>query len=72
MKAKELKKKKDTELTQLLAKKQEDLRELRFNVSGGGTNKTSAFGSLRKDIARIKTEINERRRKVVSSDEKTV
>jgi len=62
MTTEEIKKKKDAELIELLTKKQEDLRELRFGVSGGGTNRTSAFSSLRKDIARIKTEINARER----------
>lgn len=72
MKTQELKKKKDSELVQLLAKKREDLRELRFNVSGGGTNKTNVFGDLRKDIARIETEMNERQRQSPVRDQKDV
>jgi|AntRauTorckE6833_2_1112554.scaffolds.fasta_scaffold27286_3 ribosomal protein L29 len=62
MKTKELQKKKDQDLLKLLRDKQESLREFRFGVSGGGSDNTSQAQTLRKDIARIFTELNERSR----------
>lgn len=62
MKTKELQKKKDQDLFKLLKDKQENLREFRFGVSGGGSNNTSQARNLRKEIARILTELNSRSR----------
>jgi len=59
MKTAELKKKKIAELVKLVREKHEELREFRFGV-GGSTNTTSKAASLRKDIARIKTELTAR------------
>jgi ribosomal protein L29 len=60
MKTKELQKKKDGELFKLLKDKQESLREFRFGVAGSASNNTSQAQALRKDIARILTELNTR------------
>ncbi|MEX0909722.1 MAG: 50S ribosomal protein L29 [Candidatus Paceibacterota bacterium] len=60
MKIKELQKKKDTELFKLLKDKQESLREFRFGVSGSAASNTSQAQALRKDIARVLTELNAR------------
>lgn len=62
MKTKELQKKKDQDLFKLLKDKQESLREFRFGVSGGGSNNTSQARNLRREIARILTELNSRAR----------
>jgi ribosomal protein L29 len=61
MKTTELQKKKDVELFKLLKEKQESIREFRFGVSGSTSNNTSQAQALRKDVARILTELNARR-----------
>jgi len=61
MKMAELQKKKDAELVKLLAEKRESLREFRFGVSSTSGN-TSEGRTLRKEIARILTELNSRAR----------
>lgn len=50
----ELAKKNDKDLTKLLAKKREELREFRFNLASQSNVRKGR--SLRKDIARILTE----------------
>ena len=58
MKASELKKKKDADLHKELVKLRESLREASFNTSGSakGFRRTD----VKKDIARIKTELTRR------------
>ncbi len=48
------------ELEELLEKKRENLREIRFNISGASDTKPHEKQQLRKDIARILTELRER------------
>lgn len=48
------------ELESLLEEKRENLREIRFNISGAGDTKPHEKQQLRKDVARILTELRER------------
>jgi len=58
MKSTELTKKKDAELVKLLASKKEEIREHSFGVSGA--SKGISPKNIRKDIARILTELSAR------------
>lgn len=58
MKTKDLQKKTDKELLKELAEKQESLRKFRFGLSGSPTRNVKEGSALRKDIARIKTILN--------------
>ena len=58
MKSAELKKKKDNDLMKLLSEKKEELRERSFAASGAA--KSGSNKDVRKDIARILTELNAR------------
>jgi ribosomal protein L29 len=49
-----------TELEELLAEKREQLREARFNISGASDTQPHEKEELRKDVARILTELRER------------
>jgi len=57
---KDFKGKKDTELTKMLADKRKELRELHFDVSGSSARDTKHERNIKRDIARILTEINTR------------
>lgn len=50
----------DAELTELLKEKREALRGIRFNASGSGMRDTNARKNIRREIARILTEMNRR------------
>tara|TARA_B100000686_G_C16442368_1_gene787636 strand:+ start:162 stop:353 length:192 start_codon:yes stop_codon:yes gene_type:complete len=56
MKASDIKGKKASELNKLKSQKQEELREVRFGLSGAAKS-TSSIRELRRDIARINTEL---------------
>lgn len=56
------KEKTDAELTKDLAKHREDLRGLRFNVAGSKVRNVKEAKTLRKEIARVLTELNRRTR----------
>lgn len=58
---KDLKEKNLEELTTLLAEKREEMRKIRFGTAGSGMRDTRALRTLRRDIARICTELNVRR-----------
>lgn len=58
MKKAKFKEMKIDELKKLLSEKQEELRAFRFNIAGAGDKNTKKQYNLRKDIARIMTEIN--------------
>jgi len=55
MKAVELKKKTNKELTKLLIKNKERLRSLRFDLASGRVKNVREIRNLKKDIARILT-----------------
>ncbi len=55
-----LKEKKIEELTKDLGMHREELRGLRFNVAGSKVRNVKQSKTLRKEIARILTEINRR------------
>lgn len=57
-----LSEKKVEELKEMLAKNREELRELRFSVTGARAKDTSAYRNTRKAIARILTEMGARKR----------
>lgn len=53
--------KQDTkELIKMLAEKKEALRNFRFNIAGGKIRNTKEGRDLRKEIARILTELRQR------------
>lgn len=58
--SKEIKDKTIKDLEKLLTEARENLRKLRFNLSGSKKRDIKAGSELRKDIARILTEINNR------------
>ena len=49
------------ELAQLLTEKREELRQLRFSAIGARVKDSNAFGKLRREIARIMTELSAKR-----------
>lgn len=61
MKVKELLKKSDKDLRNLLCDEREKVRELRFKISGGQYKDVKEMGRRKKDIARVLTVINGRR-----------
>lgn len=52
--------KSDGELNELLAEKREQLREIRFNITGASDTSPHEKKQLRKDVARILTEFRDR------------
>ncbi len=60
MKMSELKKKQDGELIKMLREKRNEIREARFGGMTGGKTNLHATAGLRKDVARILTELRER------------
>jgi len=52
--------KSDDELNELLADKREQLREIRFNITGASDTSPHEKKQLKKDVARILTESRER------------
>ena len=52
--------KKDTDLAKALVEKREALRKFRFGISGSKTRNVKEGRNLKKDIARILTELNSR------------
>lgn len=60
MAAKELQKKNVKELEKDLQTKRKSLRDFRFGLSGSKTRNIKEGANLRKDIARILTELNYR------------
>ncbi len=60
MKKEEIKKKKDTELIELLNEKRKELRDARFNTAGSKSRDAYFKRKTRRDIARILTEMRER------------
>ncbi len=63
MKAKELRKKSNQELQELLKTTQQKLIELRVNYTLGKIKNNQEIKLLKKDIARILTILNERKNK---------
>ncbi len=57
---KDLQKKNDTDLQKLLVEKQEKLRGFRFSMAGTKMRNVKEGSELRKEIAKIKTELNTR------------
>ncbi len=59
---KEIKQKSDTDLLKLLLEKQKALRVFRFSVARSKIKNIKEGKNVRKDIARIRTELNVRKR----------
>ncbi len=59
----DLKKKTDKDLDKLLVEKRAGLREFRFGLSGSKTKDIKKGKNLRKETARVLTEINNRKLK---------
>ncbi len=57
----ELKNKKDSDLQKELAEKRKALRKFRFGVAGSKVKNIKEARNLKKDIARILTEVSARR-----------
>ena len=60
----EVTKKSKQELTTVLMEKRNALRDLRFGISGSKNRNVKAGAALKKDIARILTELTSRRNAV--------
>ena len=61
MKAKEIRKLSDQELENKLASLKEELFNLRFQQATGQIENISSIGQVKRDIARVKTIITERK-----------
>jgi len=61
MKAKEIREKNPSELSQLLQKLERELLDARFQKATGQLKDTARIGKLRRDIARIMTIAREKR-----------
>ena len=57
----EFTKKSEKDLQKMLKEKREELREYRFNTAGSQTRDVKAQRNVKKEIARILTELNGRR-----------
>jgi len=62
MKTKELRQKSEKELQTLLAESRDKLREMRFKVAQRQLKKVSDVKQVKREIARIITVLNERRK----------
>ena len=60
MKAIDVRKKSQDELAKLLAELETELREFRFEMSGGRIKNVKRAREIRADIARVKTVMHER------------
>ena len=60
MKIKEIKEKKDTELIDFLNEKRKELRDARFDTAGSKTKDAHLKRKIRRDIARVLTEMRRR------------
>ena len=60
----EIQKKTNDELKGYITEQREELRTLRFKISGSGTRDVRAIRNTRRDIARAMTELNRRTREV--------
>jgi len=63
MKIRELRQKSNKELQQTLTNLRDKLRELRFNLVGGKVKNIKEIHQTKKDVARILTLLNEKRKK---------
>ncbi|MCD4693918.1 50S ribosomal protein L29 [bacterium] len=61
MKFKELQKKEEKDLQEILLKNREKLRELRFKVSHGQLKNVREIREIRKDISNILTALNKKK-----------
>lgn len=55
-----LQKKNEQDLAKIIVEKQEGIRTFRFALSGSKTRNVREGRALRKDVARLKTELNSR------------
>jgi ribosomal protein L29 len=60
--SKELKEKNEKELSKMLADNQENLRSFRFGIAGSKNRNVKEGRAIRKDIARIQTEMSARKK----------
>lgn len=58
---KDLQKKSEKDLRKVLGEKREELRGFRFDTAGSRTRNVREARSLRKEIAKVLTELNRRR-----------
>jgi len=61
---KDLQKKNEKELSGILQELRKKLRDLRFGASGSKVRNVKEVGQVRKDIARILTEVSRRNKQV--------
>ncbi len=59
----ELQQKNDADLTTFVREKQEELRKLRFGITGSGMRNSHAIRNLRREIARALTLLTARSKK---------
>lgn len=62
MERKELEKKDNKELAKILNEKRADLKKLRFDLAGGKVKDIKVIKGTKKDIARILTEMNSKKK----------
>ncbi len=60
MKAQDIRKKKDNELKEMILQNKKELMNLRFQKASSQLESTARFKVARREIARIKTILNER------------
>lgn len=60
MKAQDIRKKKETELKEMILQNKKELMHLRFQKASGQLESTARFKAARREIARIKTILSER------------
>ena len=63
MKPTEIKQKSQSELQKILAEKREKLRQLRFGLASGKVKNVREIRQIKKDIARILTQLKEKSNK---------
>ena len=68
MKAAEIRQKTDDELAEQLTELKKEALNLRFQTSSGQLESTARVRAVRRDIARIMTTQNERRRSAAAAD----
>ncbi len=66
---KEIIKKTDKELKEMLAEKREVVRSFRFGMAGSATRDTKAGKNAKRDVARIMTELTRRMKGASKKDE---
>lgn len=68
MNAKDLREKSDEELAELIEERRDELMHFRLQMATGAVDNVRASRVARREIARVKTILNERKRAVATAD----